>query len=257
MNTTLTQVAWLARRSALRTLRRPAAFLPMLGFPVLLLALFAGGLDLSTRVPGFPTDSYFSFLLAGGFVQGALVGGVNTGLDLVSDVQSGFFGRLLLTPMNRGLIVLAQLCGSAMLAVIQSLICLLAGGVVGVWPHSLAEAVVIVALSAVMGMAFSSCGAFLALRTRSSEAVLATFPLTFVLLLFSSFFMPRNLMTAGWFRTLASWNPVTYLIEAVRAPLIGGNVAHATGVGFAIAAGLAAVTVSLTVGRLSTRTVTV
>ncbi|GAA2149980.1 ABC transporter permease [Actinomadura napierensis] len=256
MNATLLQTGWLARRSVLRTLRRPAAFFPAVAYPVLLLTLFSGGLDLSTRLHGFPTGSYFSFLLAGGFVQAALVGGVNSGVDLATDIQTGFLGRLLTAPMNRGLIVAAQLCGSAALAVVQAAVCLLVGLAAGVRPAGGAGgALVIVALTMTMSLAFSSCGALLALRTRSSEAVLATFPLTFVLLLFSSFFMPRPLMEAHWFRSLATGNPVSYLIEAVRSLLIGGDTAHAVATGFAVAAVLAAAGLGLTTLALRSRTV--
>ena len=58
------QVGQLAQRSVVRTLRQPVNIVPALLFPVLLLAVTAGGLASATRIPGFPTDSYIDFFIA-------------------------------------------------------------------------------------------------------------------------------------------------------------------------------------------------
>jgi ABC-2 type transport system permease protein len=247
---------WLARRSALRTLRRPAAFYPSLLFPLVLLAITTGGLHLSERVTGFPAVPYFTFALAGAFVQGALVGGVNAGVDLATDMQTGFLSRISLTPTPPRLVILGQLAGALVLALSQSVLYLVIAVVTGVRLASgFGGAAAVLALTVLMSLAFSSFGAFLALRTRSSEAVLGTFPLTFVLLLFSSFFMPRALMARGWFASVADWNPVSYLIEAVRGLVITGWDAAGLARGFGVAAGLAACAVALTATTLRTRSV--
>jgi ABC-2 type transport system permease protein len=241
---TLTQVGWLARRAVLRTLRRPTALYPALLFPLVLLVIVTGELSLSTRLPGFPGRSYFAFALAGSFVQGALVGGINSGVDLATDIQTGFLGRLTLSPGRRWMLVVGQLCGSAILALLQAVVYLVVATAVGVRLASgIGGVAVILALAIVMSFAFSACGAVLALRTRSSEAVLGTFPITFILLLFSSFFMPRNLMPVGWFKAVATWNPVSYLIEAVRGLVISGFSAGQLLTGFALAGVLAVITV--------------
>jgi ABC-2 type transport system permease protein len=241
----LSQVGWLARRAALRTLRRPTALYPALLFPLVLLIIITGGVGLASKLPGFPTSSYFAFALAGSFVQGALVGGINSGVDLAADIQSGFLTRLSLAPSRRWLLVIGQLCGSATLALVQALVYLAIAFAVGVRPAGgIGGVLIILALMVVMSFAFSASGAVLALRTKSSEAVLATFPITFILLLFSSFFMPRNLMSVAWFHAVATWNPVTYLIEAVRGLVIGGATSGGLLVGFLVAGVLAVITVS-------------
>ncbi len=256
MRRSLIQLRWLARRSALRTLRRPAAFYPSLLFPLVLLVITTGGLHLSEHVPGFPATSYFAFALAGAFVQGALVGGVNAGVDLATDMQTGFLNRLSLTPTPRRLVILGELAGAVVLALSQAALYLIIAVASGVRLASgPGGAAVVLALTVLMSLAFSSFGAFLALRTRSSEAVLGTFPLTFVLLLFSSFFMPRALMHRGWFATVAAWNPVSYLIEAVRGLVITGWDTGALARGFAVAGGLAGLAVALTALTLRTRSV--
>ena len=59
-----------------------------------------------------------------------------------------------------------------------------------------------------------------ALRTGSGEAVQSIFPLVFVFLFLSSSSLPRELIESDWFRTVATYNPVSYIIEGLRAPLI-------------------------------------
>ena len=48
------------------------------------------------------------------------------------------------------------------------------------------------------------------------------FPLFFVLLFLSSMSLPRPLIEQDWFRTIATYNPVSYLIEGVRSLIITG-----------------------------------
>jgi ABC-2 type transport system permease protein len=67
------------------------------------------------------------------------------------------------------------------------------------------------------------------------------FPLLFVLLFLSSNALPRNLIETDWFRTIATWNPVSYLLEAIRSLLIKGWDGEALGLGFGCAAGIAAI----------------
>jgi ABC-2 type transport system permease protein len=49
---------------------------------------------------------------------------------------------------------------------------------------------------------------------------------------------PRNLMSVDWFRTVATINPVSYLIEAIRSLVIIGWDPEALALGFAVAFGL-------------------
>jgi ABC-2 type transport system permease protein len=61
----------------------------------------------------------------------------------------------------------------------------------------------------------------IALRTGSAEVVQATFPVFFISLFASSAFFPRQLMQ-GWFKAVATVNPMSFMIEAVRALVITG-----------------------------------
>src|SRR5262249_36037080 len=110
------QVASLARRSFIRTVRQPAAIFFPLVFPVLLLAANSGGLRAATALPGFPTDSFLAFALAVPFVQGGLFATGNAGIDLAKDIQTRFLNRLALTPMRGVSLLAGELGGVAALA---------------------------------------------------------------------------------------------------------------------------------------------
>ena len=83
----------------MRTLRQPAMVVPAIVFPLILLAINAGGLEPATDLPGFPADSYLDFVLAIVFVQGGLFAANSAGTNVASDIETGFLNRLALTPM--------------------------------------------------------------------------------------------------------------------------------------------------------------
>src|SRR5205807_9137438 len=82
--------------------------------------------------------------------------------------------------------------------------------------------VLVVAFAMLVSLTFSSIGALIAARTGSSEATQSLFPLFFIVMIFSSYFMPRNFIGVHWFRFLATYNPVTYMIEAMRSLITHG-----------------------------------
>jgi ABC-2 type transport system permease protein len=234
------QVYLLSRRSVVRTVRQPANVVAPLLFPMLLLAVNSGGLKAETNLPGFPTHSFVAFALAVPFIQGALFATMNTGTDLARDIQTGFLSRLSLTPM-RGIALLAgQLGGVIVLSIVQAAVYLGVGLVVGVRPEAGVGGVVVLFLFAILvALGFGALGAFAALRTGSGEAVQSLFPVFFVFLFLSSMVLPRNLIQTDWYRQIATYNPVSYLIEAIRSLLIVGWDPEALALGFSIAIAIA------------------
>src|SRR6185436_3535200 len=240
------QVYLLARRSVVRTARQPANVIAPLIFPMLLLAVNSGGLKAETRLPGFPTNSFFAFALAVPFIQGALFATMNAGTDLARDIQTGFLNRLSLTPM-RGIALLAgQLGGVVTLGIVQAVVYLSVGLIVGVRLESGFLGVLVLFLFAMLvTLGFGALGAFAALRTGSGEAVQSLFPAFFVFLFLSSMNIPRNLISTTWFRDVATLNPVSYLIECVRSLIIVGWDTEALVLGFGVATVIAVVALAL------------
>jgi ABC-2 type transport system permease protein len=251
-----TQVGHLARRSVVRTLRQPAQLVPALIFPLFLLAVNSGGLQRATHIPGFPTHSYLTFALAIPFMQGALFAVMNTGTDLARDIETGFLNRLALTPLRGGALLAGLLAGTVVVALIQAAAYLLVGLAAGAsFAAGVGGALVIVALAVLITTGFGAIGLFAALRTGSGEAVQGLFPVFFVTLFLSSMSLPRNLIHTDWFREVATYNPVSYLIEGIRSLLIKGWDAQALALGFGIAAAIAIVAMVVASSALKTRLV--
>jgi ABC-2 type transport system permease protein len=238
----VTQVWALARRSMLKTLRQPFQVFPIVFFPAILLAVNASGLQAATHLPGFPTHSYISFAIAVAFIQGALFSLVNTGTNLAQDIEDGFFNRLALTPLRRVSLIGGLLLGVAILGALQALVYLGMGAIGGAhFRAGVGGVVVLLALSALAATGFGALGCAVALRTGSGEAVQGLFPLFFVLIFLSSSNLPRNLLVKGWFHEVATWNPISYLIEGFRSLFIHGWDASALARGFGVAAGVTVV----------------
>jgi len=241
MSVALAQVGAIARRSVVRTSRQPASVIPPLVFPVALMAVNAGGLRASTKLPGFPTDSFLAFALAVPFIQGALFSTMNAGSDLARDIQTGFVNRLSLTALRDWALLVGQLAGVVVLGVVQVVFYIAVGLTAGVdFQSGAAGIAVLVFYGALVALSFGALGAWLAFRTGSGETIQALFPVLFVFLFISSMNTPRNLIGVDWFRIAATLNPVSYMLECVRSLIITGwdGQALALGFGFVILIGI-------------------
>jgi ABC-2 type transport system permease protein len=248
------QVALIAQRSLMRTARQPGVWIPPLTFPLILMAVTSSGLRAATDLPGFPTDSFLAFFVPFSFMQGALFASGIAGTDLARDVDTGFLNRLALTPVRGGALLIGQIGGAVGLGAIQSVIYLAVALLAGV--HIVAGvggALLILLLAILVATGFGTLGLWIALRTGSGEGVQSTFPLLFFLLLISSMNLPRNLIEVTWFRDLATINPVSYMIEAMRSLVISGWDAQALLLGFGFALALILLSMLLAARQLKVR----
>jgi ABC-2 type transport system permease protein len=252
----LSQIRLVAWRAVMRTLRQPAQIVPPIAFPLTLLAVNAAGLDAATDIPGFPADSYIDFAIAIAFLQGSLFAMINAGSDLARDVETGFLKRLALTPVKRAALLVGQLAGVLLVSFVSGIVYLIVGLIAGVTIESgIGGVAVLFLLTMLIVLAFASIGALVGLRSGSGEAVQGFFPLFFVLLFLSSMNLPRNLIEHDWFRTIATWNPVSYLIEGIRSLFITGWDGEALALGFGLAAVIAAVGIAGSTAALRERLV--
>ena len=95
----------------------------------------------------------------------------------------------------------------------------------------------------------------MALRSGSGEAVQGIFPLLFAALFLSSMNLPLDLIEVDWFHTVASWNPVSYMLDCIRSLMIEGWDGESLALGFACAGGLALIAVTAASSALRTRMV--
>jgi ABC-2 type transport system permease protein len=244
------QIGALSRRYIVRTLRQPAMIVPSIVFPLFLLAVNSAGLDAATKIPGFPTNSYITFVLAFPFIQGALFATMNSGQALAEDIENGFFNRLALTPMRGSALIAGQLSGLIFIGLLQGATYLAVGLTAGAhFEAGFWGVPVLFALTILATIGFGGIGMFMAIRSGSGEVVQGMFPLLFVLLFFSSSSLPRNLMGHQWFQTVATVNPVSYIIEGIRSLFVTGWDTEALALAFGVA--LAILAGSVTIASLS------
>ena len=132
VNLAAVQIGAVAGRSIKRTLRQPAMAIPPLVFPVALMLVNSAGLEPSTLLPGFPTDSFLAFALAVPFIQGALFATMGAGTELARDIQTGFLNRLSLTSLRGSALLFGHLAGVIVLGVGQAIFYIAIGLLVGV-----------------------------------------------------------------------------------------------------------------------------
>jgi ABC-2 type transport system permease protein len=134
----------------------------------------------------------------------------------------GFTDRLFAAPIPRFAIVLGRLAGTAALGLFGALWFLTIGLVFGAEIESgVPGALLAIALVTTAAMAVGGIGAAIALRTGSASVVQGLFPLVLVVLFISSAFFPQELMIEPA-KTIAEYNPLSFIAEGVREPMISG-----------------------------------
>ena len=246
-------VAW---RSIHKIATTPQLLLPSIVFPLIMMAINTGGLHAATNLPGFPADTYLDFAIAVPFMQCSLFACINAGAALARDVETGFLKRLAMTPMQRAALLIGHLGGVMVVSLVSALIYIVVGFAAGMDFKAGALGVpALLILAMLVALSFAALGAFVGLRSGSGESVQGFFPLFFVLLFLSSMSLPRNLIEQDWFRFIATYNPVSYLIEGIRSFIITGWDGEALALGFGIAAVVAVAAVAAASSALRTRLV--
>ena len=238
---TWSEIGMVASRSVRRTLRQPALVVPSIMFPLILLAVTSAGLSSATKLPGFPAETYLDFSLTVCFIQGALFAAITAGTEIATDIESGFLNRLQLTPLRPSAILIGQVAGAAAMALLATVTYIAVGLIAGAdMKAGVGGVLVLTALSVLISVAMAGIGALMGARTGQPEAVQGIFPLLFVLLFLSSANLPRNLISVDWFREVATYNPISYLVEGLRSLIITGwdGAALAKGFGIAVAIGV-------------------
>jgi ABC-2 type transport system permease protein len=235
----------LGARSVRQTFRRPQLMAPILVFPTLLLAIQVGGAGRGVELPGFPpVNGFLDFILAGAMIQSTLLAGNSGGIALAVDIEMGFTDRLLAAPISRFAIVLGRLAGTAALGALSALWFIAIGLIFGARiDEGVPGALMMILFVTLSAVAFGGIAAAVALRTGRASVVQGLFPLVFVILFLSSAFFPANLMLEPA-ATIARYNPLSFIVEGVRDPVISSLSLQA----FAKALGSIALIASISIG---------
>ena len=250
----LAQTLALSKRSIHSLWRQPSLVVPSLIFPLFFAALGTSSFARATSIPGFPAvDSYLDFALAGAVVQGILFGSTVGATALATDIENGFFDRLLSSPSTRSGIIVGRMAGGMVYGFFQTIFFIavmlpfglsIKGGVAGILTMALGGTILALAVGALMSA--------MAIKTGSSEAVQGAFPLLFIAMFFSSAFFPRETMS-GVYGHLADINPISHLVEGFRDLTIEGFSVSAALRSLVIPAILAVLAVTLALRTLKRR----
>jgi ABC-2 type transport system permease protein len=208
-----------ALRAVRLTSREPEAIIPALVIPLFFFVVNTGALQ-SFAEKGVPGLNFKAFQLPVSIVFA--VTGISRASSLVTDIQSGYFDRLLLTPVRRLTLLLGLMVADLMLVMILTLPVIGLGFALGVrFETGVAGVLAFIGIAGLWGLAFTGFPYAIALKTGNPAAVNTSFILFFPFAFLTTAFVPKPLLS-GWLRGVATVNPVTYLLEGMRSLITKG-----------------------------------
>jgi ABC-2 type transport system permease protein len=211
-------LATVAKRAMRASLREPETLIPGIIIPLFFFVVNIGQLGDASASLGI--DDYKAFQLPVAIVFA--VTGISRASSLVTDIQSGYFDRLLISPVSRRALLLGLMCADLMVVVMLCLPVLLLGLVLGIsFASGPLGALLFVVLSAFWGLAFTGFPYAIALKTANPGAVNSSFLLFFPFAFLTTAYLPKEALT-GWLSTVSTYNPVTYLLEGLRSLITEG-----------------------------------
>ncbi len=222
-----------------KTLRRPQFLFFSLVQPIVWFVLFTYAFQAITEIkqpiPGtFPvqfitfaditgTSSYVTFFTAAVIIQTVISSAMQSGIGMVTDLESGYMDKMRVAPIHRSAILMGKVLSDGTRILIQTIVIMALGFALGVTiATGIVGLLLILAIAMAFGIAWSGISTFIGLATKNSEAtlmisILTTFPLLFL----STAMMPKALL-ADWVQTVATYNPMTYIADALHGLVITG-----------------------------------
>jgi ABC-2 type transport system permease protein len=214
----ITATLLLAQRELRTVLRMPAILIPNMLVPIFFYFVMVGSLQ--EFAEGFGQTNWKAFQLPVSIMFAVMSG--SAGLNMVADIESGYFDKLLLTPASRLSILVGAMSADFLRIMAQAGIVVLLGIVSGVDIASgVPGAILIILISSLWGLAFSAVGFTIALRTGNSQAVQSIWTLFIPLMFLTTAFAPMEALS-GWLKVAATLNPMTYLLRGMRSLTMEG-----------------------------------
>ncbi len=233
-------------RTAIRT---PAYLVPNLIVPIFFYFVMVGSLESFANRSGIENWKAFQLPFA---ILFAAQGG-SAGLNMVSDIESGYFDKLLCTPANRLSILLGAMAADFVRITLQATLVLLVAFAFGLdFATSVPGAVALIAISAFWGLAYSAIGFAIALKTGNSQATQSMWFLFMPLMFLTTLYAPKEDLS-GWMAAAATVNPVTYMLEGMRSLAMNGWDASDIAGAMAAVAGVGSLTLTLALLALRSR----
>ncbi len=218
----MNEILLLGRRAVREVVRYPEATIPTLFIPLFFLAVNIGQVSKTfpSSTPFLKGQGYAAFQLPVSLMFA--VATATSGLALVTEIDLGYFDKLLVAPIRRSSIIFGRLIADLVRGIAGATLVLLVGLAFGVEVRSgVLGAILIVLLSALFGVAYAGFGILIALRTRNVQATQSSFLLFFPALFLTPNFVPFDRLSSVM-QTLARINPISYVIVGVRSLVIDG-----------------------------------
>jgi ABC-2 type transport system permease protein len=248
----VSEIALLGRRAVREVVRYPEATIPTLFIPLFFLVVNIGQVSKTfpSTTPFLKGQGYVAFQLPVSLMFA--VATATSGLALVTEIDLGYFDKLLVAPIRRSSLILGRLTADLVRGIASSTLVLLVGIALGARVRSgVLGAVVIVVLAALFGVAYAGFGILVALRTRNVQATQSSFILFFPLLFLTPNFVPFDRLSP-LMETLARINPVSYVIVGLRSLVIDGWDAGELLVCLGVIVGLGAILTGLSLRTIAT-----
>jgi len=201
-----------AKRAIRLALREPESIIPGIIVPLFFFIVNVGALSDISNFAG--VEDYKAFQLPVAIVFA--VTGISRASSLVTDIQSGYFDRLLVSPVNRTALLLGLMIADFLVVVALSIPVIVLGLSLGVnfvtGPLGILGFILI---AAAWGLAFTGFPYAIALKTGNPGAVNSSFLLFFPFAFLTTSFLPQEALT-GWLANVATYNPVTYILDGLR-----------------------------------------
>jgi ABC-2 type transport system permease protein len=216
------QVFLVARRSLTTIFRTPEALLPPIAISVFFLVIYQSTLGRAASFIPNIEGGYLGFILPLSIVSASLSGAGIAAQNVVRDIERGYFNKLLLTPVNRAVLLLGPILAGSVILGLQASIVVGIALLLGLQPATgLLGLLAVVGLAVLLGTGFAGFTVSAALGSGSAAATQGAsfifFPLTFL----APTFVPLELLS-GWLKTAAQLNPITYVLGAMRAIITTG-----------------------------------
>ena len=245
---------WSVAGRALRAIpREPEAIIPALIIPVFFFVVNVGALQSIAEDAAPVAFDYKAFQLPVAIIFA--VTGISRAAALVTDIQDGYFDRLSMTPVSRLSLLLGLMVADFSLVIALTIPVIVLGFVLGVtFATGVPGVIAFMLIAGLWGLMFAGFPYAIALKTGNPAAVNSSFLLFFPFAFLTSAFVPREQRT-GWLGTIAGYNPVTYLLDALRSLIMQGWELETLleGLAAVAAVGLVSMTLALTAlrGRIS------
>lgn len=227
------QIALVTWRNLITIFRTPAALIPPLAISIFFLIIYESTLGGAAGfIPGLAGNSYLAFILPLSIVSSSLSGAGIAAQNLVRDIETGYFDKLLLTPVSRAALLLGPIIAGGVILGIQAGVVIGVALIMGLQSATgMLGLLAVVGLAVALGIGFAGFTVSAALGSGSAAVTQAAsfifFPLTFL----TASFVPLELLD-GWLSVAAKFNPITYVLVAMRNTLSTGWDATALWQGF-------------------------